>query len=47
MLPVYVDLMAADEDAGPGVTLGSRPTRLACGPCGEDFTGLLAALTNG
>ena len=43
MLHVYVDLVAAGEPAGqryPGIAAHLR----ACGPCGEDFEGLLAAV---
>ena len=43
MLHVYVDLVAADRDAAsryPGVAAHLA----ACGPCGEDFKGLLAAV---
>ncbi|HET6192060.1 MAG TPA: hypothetical protein VFE59_34255 [Trebonia sp.] len=46
VLHVYVDLVAAGEDpAGryPGVAAHLR----ACGPCGEDFTGLLFAVADG
>jgi hypothetical protein len=46
VLHVYVDLMAAGEDAAaryPGVAAHL----LACDPCEEDFTGLLLAVTNG
>ncbi|HEY1822952.1 MAG TPA: hypothetical protein VGG83_23755 [Trebonia sp.] len=44
ILHVYVDLVAADRDAArryPGVAAHLA----ACGPCGEDFCGLLAAVT--
>jgi hypothetical protein len=45
ILHVYVDLIAACEDAAdryPGVA-----SHLAeCGPCGDDFAGLLAAVTS-
>jgi hypothetical protein len=44
VLHVYADLVAASQDAGahyPGVTVHLA----ACGPCGEDFAGLLAAVT--
>jgi hypothetical protein len=44
ILHVYVDLVAADRDAGsqyPGVAAHLA----ACGPCGEDYQGLLAAVT--
>jgi hypothetical protein len=44
VLHVYVDLIAAGRDAAdsyPGVAAHLA----ACGPCGDDFTGLLAAVT--
>jgi hypothetical protein len=44
VLHVYVDLVAADPDAArryPGVAAHLA----ACGPCCEDFRGLLAAVT--
>jgi hypothetical protein len=43
LLHVYVDLLAADIAAGeryPGVAAHLA----ACGPCSEDFAGLLAAV---
>ena len=43
MLHVYTELVAAGEPAEqryPGIAAHLR----ACGPCGEDFDGLLAAL---
>jgi hypothetical protein len=43
MLHVYAELMAAGENAEeryPGIAAHLR----ACGPCGEDFEGLLAAI---
>ena len=43
MLHVYADLVAAGVQAGqryPGIAAHLR----ACGPCGEDFEGLLAAI---
>ncbi len=43
MLHIYAELVAADEPADeryPGIAAHLR----ACGPCGEDFEGLLAAL---
>ena len=43
MLHVYVDLVAAGGDAEeryPGIAAHLR----ACGPCGEDFEALLAAV---
>jgi hypothetical protein len=44
VLHVYVDLVASGQDAAeryPGV----EAHLAACGPCGEDFAGLLAAVT--
>jgi hypothetical protein len=44
VLHVYVDLVAAGQDAGdryPGVAAHLA----ACGPCGDDFAGLMAAVT--
>ena len=44
ILHVYADLLAAGADAAsnyPGVAAHLA----ACGPCGEDFRGLLAAIT--
>jgi hypothetical protein len=44
-LHVYADLVAAGQDAAsryPGVAVHLA----ACGPCGEDFAGLLAAITS-
>ena len=46
MLHVYAELVAAGEPAEqsyPGIAAHLR----ACGPCGEDFDGLLAALRDG
>jgi hypothetical protein len=43
MLHVYVELVAADASAAqryPGIAAHLR----ACGPCAEDFEGLLAAV---
>jgi hypothetical protein len=43
LLHVYVELVAADASAAqryPGIAAHLR----ACGPCGEDFAGLLAAV---
>jgi len=43
MLHVYTELVAAGEPAGqryPGISAYLQ----ACGPCGEDFGALLAAL---
>jgi hypothetical protein len=44
ILHVYADLVADGEDAAaryPGVAAHLA----ACGPCGNDFAGLLAAIT--
>lgn len=46
VLHIYVDLVAADEDA-TGRYPGVAAHLAACGPCGEDFAGLLRAVTNG
>jgi hypothetical protein len=46
VLHVYVDLVASGQDAAeryPGVAAHLE----ACGPCGEDFAGLLLAVTGG
>jgi hypothetical protein len=46
VLHIYVDLMAAGQDAAgryPGIAVHL----LACGPCGEDYSGLLQAVTSG
>ncbi|HEX3489313.1 MAG TPA: hypothetical protein VHU92_08210 [Streptosporangiaceae bacterium] len=45
ILHVYADLLAAGADPAaryPGVAAHLA----ACGPCGEDFRGLLAAITS-
>ena len=45
MLHIYAELTAAGvpaEQRYPGIAAHLR----ACGPCGEDFEGLLAALRN-
>jgi hypothetical protein len=46
VLHVYVDLVAAGEDAA-GRSPGVAAHLAACGPCGEDFNGLLLAVTSG
>ena len=46
ILHVYVDLVAAGEDPA-GRYPGVAAHLLACGPCGEDFSGLLLAVTSG
>ncbi len=43
VLHVYVDLVAADEDAA-GRYPGVAAHLAACGPCDEDFNGLLRAV---
>jgi hypothetical protein len=46
VLHIYVDLTVTGEDAAeryPGVAAHL----VACGPCSEDFTGLLTAVTGG
>ncbi len=43
MMHIYADLVASGEPAEeryPGITAHLQ----ACGPCGEDFEGLLAAI---
>lgn len=45
VLHVYVDLVAADQDAA-GRYPGIAAHLAACGPCSEDFAGLLAAVTS-
>ena len=44
VLHIYVDLVAAGEDAAESYP-GVAAHLLACGPCGEDFAGLLQAVT--
>ncbi|HEY3953726.1 MAG TPA: hypothetical protein VGM53_10140 [Streptosporangiaceae bacterium] len=46
LLHIYVDLTAAGADAA-GRYPGVAAHLAACGPCGEDFAGLLLAVTNG
>ena len=46
VLHIYVDLMAAGEDAA-GRYPGVAAHLAACGPCDENFTGLLQAVTGG
>jgi hypothetical protein len=45
LLHVYVDLVAAGQDAA-GRYPGVAAHLAACGPCGDDFAGLLAAVTS-
>jgi hypothetical protein len=48
VLHVYVDFVAADGDEeAAGRYPGVAAHLLACGPCGEDFAGLLLAATGG
>ena len=44
ILHVYAELTAAGRDAA-GRYPGVAAHLAACGPCGEDFSGLLAAVT--
>jgi hypothetical protein len=44
ILHVYADLIAAGIDAAARYP-GAAVHLAACGPCGEDFAGLLAAVT--
>jgi hypothetical protein len=43
VLHIYVDLIVTDGDAA-GRYPGVAAHLAACGPCGEDFTGLFAAV---
>jgi hypothetical protein len=45
VLHVYVDLVASGEDAA-GRYPGVAAHLAVCGPCGEDFAGLLAAVAS-
>jgi RNA polymerase sigma-70 factor (ECF subfamily) len=45
ILHVYVELVASGEDAGPRYP-GVASHLHQCGPCGEDFEGLLALVTD-
>jgi len=45
VLHVYVDLIVAGRDAA-GRYPGVAAHLAACGPCGDDFAGLLAAVTS-
>jgi hypothetical protein len=44
ILHIYVDLLAAGTDPAARYR-GVAAHLAACGPCGEDFRGLLAAVT--
>jgi len=44
VLHIYVDLVVGGEDAS-GRYPGVAAHLLACGPCDDDFTGLLAAVS--
>ena len=45
VLHIYVDLVATGEDPA-GRYPGVAAHLAACGPCGEDFTGLLLAVAD-
>jgi len=45
LLHVYVDLVVADAAAAAGRFPGVVTHLRACGPCQEDFEGLLAAVS--
>jgi len=45
VLHIYVDLIVTGEDAA-GRYPGVAAHLAACGPCAEDFTGLLAAVAS-
>ena len=44
LLHVYVELVAADPGAAATQYLGIAAHLAACGPCAEDFAGLLAVV---
>ena len=44
-LHIYVELMVADPAAAAGRYPGVAAHLAACGPCTEDFEGLLAAVS--
>jgi hypothetical protein len=44
VLHIYADLVVRGQNA-PGRSRGIAVHLAACGPCGEDFAGLLAAMT--
>lgn len=46
VLHISVDLVAAGQDVA-GCYPGDAAHLSACGPCGEDFAGLLLAVANG
>lgn len=45
VLHVYVDLVADGRDAAAAAFPGVAAHLAVCGPCGADFEGLLAAVT--
>jgi hypothetical protein len=47
LLHVYVELVLADAGAAAERYPGLEAHLRACGPCSEDFEGLLAAITSG
>jgi hypothetical protein len=46
LLHVYVELVLADPAAAAARYPGVQAHLRACGPCSEDFQGLLAAVTD-
>jgi hypothetical protein len=46
VLHVYVELVADDPEAAPRRYPGVAAHLAACGPCSDDFAGLLAAITS-
>jgi hypothetical protein len=47
LLHIYVELVLADPAAAAQQYPGVEAHLRACGPCSEDFQGLLAAVTGG
>jgi hypothetical protein len=47
VLHVYVELVASRPDVAADQYQGIAAHLRACGPCSEDFEGLLAAVTEG
>ena len=47
VLHICVDPVAAGGEDAAGRHSGVAAHLLACGPCGEDFAGLLVAVTSG
>lgn len=44
-LHVYVDLFVSDHETAKSCYPGIAAHLAACGPCGDDFTGLLTVVT--